>query len=1117
MNMLLGSLDFSNLLSDINAQAAETTSNTETDADTGNAWQSYLEDDTLYVGRIWTDKSVYDDTYEFTTGTLGDSNKAIDKGDSDFLVALSALSSTSTEVIQSSVEGYLDVVLVLDVSGSMSQNSSGSTTRIAALKSAVNEFLTQLAQKNTSGNYRVSVVQYAGDIGGNGTEILNCSNTYSTSSTSSGGNRPGGGSSTSETVGTTKIVWDYTSITEDNLSTYTTIINGLTASGPSTAADYGMQVAQWVMEGKTDGTYTANGSTTLAGGGIRDNAESVVVMFTDGIPNYMDPTDSFDESRATGAIEIANYMKNTLGSTVYSIGLDSDADASDTKTNFNRYLNALSSNYPLASSYDEIGSIATDENGKAIDPDTYYKAVTDASDLGDIFTSIADDIELDEQSSGSPTHIEDGFHMDESGYVTFTDELGEYMYVDSVKSIVYDHNIYYFKASETNASGGEEIYGCGSSKVTNTETTGDVTLTTTTYTFTHSVIANDMEGADETDLDNIIIEVVSSNDPATGDVITVKIPASLIPLREFEIDIDEEGNLTGSITNDACPIRVFYGVSVKEGILEDVIDSNGNVTQLAAIKDPDEALQSYIASHTNENGEVYFYSNYWSGDENNGNTTAVFTPSTTNKFYYFGEDIQIFKDSDCTDPLTSTDTIDADTKYYYQRIYYKYTENTDGTYTVTQETVTREFSGADFADDGGSDYFEIIDGNVWMLAESPRLTRVNETHRLKDVEDDGTTERNGNVTETAAYANNPTWDNTANATEVSIYLGNNGRISTEIPGKLSVTKTIELYTYDDVDYPTDYEDEEFEFTVAFIASDSSDIENTYYYIITDENRNILDENGDVLESGTYLRTLTLTDGYGTITLKHGQTALIYGIADGVSYTVTENLTEDQAKNYTSTSNNAAGTIESNETSSAEFSNAYSFTSVVVENLFQVQKTIFGDDGNEIETIDAPWTSVTSQDYWFRFVLEAVSNTAGVNLEDTLPEGNVVELTNGHYGIPVNIYDKEVYNFGSVTYTVPGVYEYDVWERLPITSGSGTYAGDAIPGVSYSQALYRITVTVEPNEDGELVANKAITLVDDDTGETVNVDYNDDTMVITNTYNQDEEDVAFRGIKIYTDN
>lgn len=83
------------------------------DQSTLDTWKGHAQNSTENVGRIWTDKTVQTENI-----TLSPSNVTVNKADgADFLVDLSALSSTSNTLTISSKP--LDIVLVLDVSGSM--------------------------------------------------------------------------------------------------------------------------------------------------------------------------------------------------------------------------------------------------------------------------------------------------------------------------------------------------------------------------------------------------------------------------------------------------------------------------------------------------------------------------------------------------------------------------------------------------------------------------------------------------------------------------------------------------------------------------------------------------------------------------------------------------------------------------------------------------------------------------------------------------------------------------------------------------------------------------------------------------------------------------------------
>ena len=126
------------------------TKSTVADSETINNWHdaNALDDSTKNVGRIWTDKSVSTGNVTLTSRQNASQSATITKGaDSDFLVGLSALSSTAKIVGVTTVP--LDIVLVLDVSGSMYDPAglTDRTKRIERLKEAVNDFIDSSAKE----------------------------------------------------------------------------------------------------------------------------------------------------------------------------------------------------------------------------------------------------------------------------------------------------------------------------------------------------------------------------------------------------------------------------------------------------------------------------------------------------------------------------------------------------------------------------------------------------------------------------------------------------------------------------------------------------------------------------------------------------------------------------------------------------------------------------------------------------------------------------------------------------------------------------------------------------------------------------------------------------------
>lgn len=233
-----------------------------------------IDDTTKNIGRIWTDKSV--SAGNIVMGKLDNSGtKTVEKnGDSDFLVGLSALSSAAKIMGQSTVP--LDIVMVLDVSGSMDDNNKMST-----LKTAVNSFIDETAKTNSERSNenlhsRISLVKFSDSA---------------------------------------QVVSEYKACTNDNKAELKDKVNALRPAG-ATAADYAMdQAKKQVKQSKIDEAANPD----------RKNVKRIVIFFTDGEPNHYN---GFDEDVANAAIQRAKTIKTDA--TMYSIGVFKNADASIT-------------------------------------------------------------------------------------------------------------------------------------------------------------------------------------------------------------------------------------------------------------------------------------------------------------------------------------------------------------------------------------------------------------------------------------------------------------------------------------------------------------------------------------------------------------------------------------------------------------------------------------------------------------------------------------------------------------------------------------------------------------------------------------------------------------------
>ena len=860
-------------LAPVSAFAVTAGATTVADPSSASTWRNWgLENSTENVGRIWTDKTVSDGNMDLTGagGTM-----TIEKGDSDFLTSLSAISSTSNLTMTSSTP--LDIVLVLDASGSMKENMGWSgTTKMDALKAAANAFVDEIAKANEgiddpTMQHRVSVVKFASDS----TDRVGNDFTYS------------GYNYSQRMIG-------LTACTQDGKGTITSQINALWPSG-ATRADYGMSQAQKALND------------------ARPGAKTVVVFFTDGTPTK---SDSFSKSVANSAVSTAKALKDG-GTTIYTVGIQSGANPSAdpnnwTTTNENKFLHAVSSNYPAATEYDELGARATDSD--------FYKTATNADDLKDVFSGISQDIV---SAAGHPTDVVEGAE-NTSGYVTFTDQLGDYMKVDSFKSIVFAKRV--FSAPDVSRSDNVD-----------------------TYTF-HGTAGNVLYPTG--DLADVVIRVERSDDARTGDKVTVSIPASLIPLRHFNVDEDAG---TGDVTL-TFPIRVFYGSSLKE----EAIDLLAN---------PDEAMADYIASHTDEDGKVYFLANAYSGGVVDGDTTSAFTPATGNSYYYITEDTPLYRDAECTQrargPLSSSAT------YYYKRSWY---DIADGKATKSSSvasfpgSVAEGVTGAIATDESG--YLILRKG-------SRRLTYINEMHTDKDA----------NATGTASSIINPHWSGRT----INVALGNNGRISLEQPGTLAISKTVAVPAGFDEGY---YNDLNFTFNISIPGAAGKTFKAT-----------VKGEDGTVHGDESWDLTFNAA-GNATHTLKHGEALYVYGLARGTAYTVTE----EAANGFvTSPTVPQEGTIEAGLEAKAEFRNTYS-----------AKGTLFGRENLAGEKIldGRDWLANDS----FTFILQGLYGAP-------MPEGAeedisriVVTSSEGTpSGKPVD------FNFGDIAYDAPGTYTYQIYE------------------------------------------------------------------------------------------
>lgn len=284
-------------------------------------------------------------------------------GDGTYTVALNVTGAKSADTGAIVTNQPLDIVLVLDVSGSMADNLSGGPKKIDALKTAVNGFIKATADENAKitdqgQRNRIALVKFAGEESpevGNDTDW--------------------------QGYNYTQIVSNLT----DEVSGLTNTVKGLRASG-ATSADYAFDRAQEALKYQP-----------------RANAKKVVIFFTDGEPNH---GRGFDPDVAATAVNRAKSLKDA-GTTIYSIGVVSGANPGDTSSNLNKYMHGISSNYPdaTATSSEHLwGKFWSVNLGDRAENSSYYKAATDAGQLNNIFESIYQEITKTAEYAGVTIH-----------------------------------------------------------------------------------------------------------------------------------------------------------------------------------------------------------------------------------------------------------------------------------------------------------------------------------------------------------------------------------------------------------------------------------------------------------------------------------------------------------------------------------------------------------------------------------------------------------------------------------------------------------------------------------------------------------------------------------------
>ena len=303
----------------------------------------------------------------------------------------------------------LDIVLVLDVSGSMSDpiSKTDSTKRINILKNSINQFIDSFAQSNSKKNdekyqSRISIIKFAGDKSDKVGNDTYTENRY--------------------THNYTQIMNDFFTATNENKAKLEDVVNSIKPAG-ATRSDYAMELAlEQIKQSKNDES--------------RKYAKRVVLFLTDGQPTAFS---NFDDNVANRAIKASQEIKKDAE--VYAFGMFTETNPSSTghagsswtdKEKFNAYMHGVSSNYPDATAYDNLGDRA--------EKSAYYMGVKNSDDAKTAINNVVNKLLSMTYADANYTKVTEAKKRIPSDLTLYTDETVQAL-EDALKDVKYDLDI----------------------------------------------------------------------------------------------------------------------------------------------------------------------------------------------------------------------------------------------------------------------------------------------------------------------------------------------------------------------------------------------------------------------------------------------------------------------------------------------------------------------------------------------------------------------------------------------------------------------------------------------------------------------------------------------------
>lgn len=1049
------------------------------DEDTHNSYLDVLGNNTTrYDGRVWTDKTVTSTDMKFTRPD-GGKEETVEIGDSDFLVTYSAMATSTVEEQTTPV----DVVFVLDFSASMnwgvdsqevtetsSNEAAKKASRLYSMVNALNTAVGRLVAANEDNRIGVAVFngtayemmplttakEIAGEVeDGNYFSITSfqlkekkdddkqeadatvCCNYNDKEIATAGGTNIQAG-----LYKGMKMLEDRTDTTVklDDGTEVTRVPNVILMSDGAPTTFASASDAQYKDKNGKSKSDKITVKTELSQTDLNVTSGSWWDGLSEGDIVAIGPGNNYEPDSADGfmALLTAAYGKqqiteNYYGSKadekncakVYTIGFSTNEQTDAMVAMANLVLNPNENlpdaensgvaavkevatawetyrqgNDPVVKAPLGSGSNKTKYNYKVTNAkdgpsslsytDGYYPA-TDTDALDKAFSDIVDSII---STAKMPTDTSDTNNPLKDGYLTYTDPLGRYMQLDDVKAILWNGVRFNEHEPKKNADG------------------------SVTYVF-----QDDIENpafTNDNNVSNILITLYTDKDG--NQTLKVKIPAAAIPLWVNKVKTTGNYEFT---PQQALPVRIVYGVKLNRSILT----ADGKV-------DPSKIDATYLREHTDEDGNILFYSNLYEGKSINsktiGNATVSFTAAQDNPFYYMQEDTPLFADESLKTPV-KTAPLAPDTEYFFQISYYD--ENGEQTAVISRRG--DEFYDNSIALDEKS--------QAYVKAGSPRLGNLNEFVREKD--------NNENSTNTAGVCyypyplgeqNDPSGYSIATlaaggGAAFGAALGNNGAMGVApAEGSLTISKSV----------------------TAEEGLTAPDATFTFQVMLTDQNGTAL--------TGTYTyatpdgSTASITNGSANVSLKNGQSVTIEGLPAGTQYTVTET---NIPNGFTSMTGSSTGSIEADAQSVASFVNRYSATPATL--------ALNGNKTIKLQSKEA--TGAEGAQPAAEAALLSVATEETATAENAQPAAASVMRSSGEEHKTQDVFTYTVYDennkavghgtstgegafqFDALTFTRPDEYIYTIRED-----------NDGNPGIDYDTTAHTLAVNVQDNGEGELV-------------------------------------------------